>query len=158
MSLTLQSVSRGLLWIGAIALAIFGAVTFVAPTAILDQFPWRVGPFLAQTIGGWALGMAAMAAASAYRWRPAEVIPSLTTVWLFGAGELLVVLVFLDKLLVSSLTMPYLLAMLALLGSGIAGVAWLARDRPQLRSGEPASRVMRWSAIGFVLLVGALAT
>ena len=93
MSLT-QSTSRGLLWIGAIALAIFGAVTFVAPTAILDQFPWRVGPFLAQTIGGWALGMAAMAAASAYRWRPAEVIPSLTTVWLFGAGELLVVLLF----------------------------------------------------------------
>ena len=154
----MERLSRWGLLVAAIALGIFGVVSFVLPDMASASFPWRVGPFLAMTVGAWALGTAAMAADTARTWRPAVVLPALVYLWLFGLAQLLVVIFFLDRLVVGPLAFPYLIGLGALIVSGIAGVAWFATQRPPLR--EPGERVpllVRLSVVGFVVIVGTLA-
>jgi len=153
-----QRISRVALWVAAAALATFGLFSFALPQQASEQFPWRVGPFLAMTIGGWAIGMAAMAAQTAVTWRVERVLPGLATLWVFGIGEIVVALLFLDKLVVTLLTIPYLTGLVALVASAVAGLAWLASERPSLRgTGRPAPIHLRLAALGFIALVGALA-
>lgn len=153
-----QRISRVALWVAAAALVIFGLFSFALPQAASEQFPWRVGPFLAMTIGGWAIGMAAMAAVTALTWRVERVLPGLATLWVFGIGEIVVALAFLDKLVITSLTIPYLTGLVALVTSAVCGLAWLASERPSLRGiARPAPIHLRLAAVGFIALVGALA-
>ncbi|MDQ3448683.1 MAG: hypothetical protein M3432_05840 [Chloroflexota bacterium] len=94
----LSSLTRLLLAIAAVAFVIFGLVAFVVPQWASENFPWRVGPFLAQTIGGWSLGTAGFAVLAARDGRLRLIYPLLVYLAVFGAGQTLVALAFLDRL------------------------------------------------------------
>lgn len=149
--------TRVALLIAAAAFGAFGVAAFVAPGWGSQNFPWSVGPFVAMTIGGWSLGTAAIAL-DAQRGTPASRYPLLVFLWLFATGETLVLLAFLDRLVWSApLTWPYLVGLLALLASILAGVpaVWLSAWRESVGPRAP-----RWVPVGtvvFVLLVLGLA-
>jgi hypothetical protein len=153
----IERIARASLWVAAGALGIFGLVSFVVPDTAAGQFPWRVGPFLAMTIGGWAIGMALMAVATARTWQLPRVIAALVTLWAFGIGELVVLLLFLDRFVGSLLAVPYLVGLIALAVSAATGLAWIVAERPQLREADPPPAAFRIGAAVFVILVGALA-
>jgi hypothetical protein len=52
---------------------------------------------------------------------------------------------------------PYLVGLIALMVSAVAGIGWFIRDRPALREGGHAPVGARAGAVGFVVLVAALA-
>lgn len=130
----LERLSRTLLWVSAGALALVGILSFLFSTWAATEFPWKVGPFLAMTIGGWAIGQATFAFEAARLWRTERAIAAITSAWLFGFGELIVVVLFLGRLRLGLLAWPHLVGLVALTASAVAGVAWLIRDHPPLRS------------------------
>ena len=117
--------ARWLLWAAAAAMAIFGALAFVLPNWASTDFPWKVEPFLAMTIGGWALGTAGVAALAARSSRQDRVLGMNVYLWLFGSLQLLVADdLFLDKLQLGHiLTWPYL-AGLCRIGRKRCRLAW----------------------------------
>jgi hypothetical protein len=149
------------LWVGCLALLVFGLVAFLAPSWAAERFPWRVGPFLAQTIGGWAMGTAAYAALAALDGRVAVTYPLLVHLGVFGVGELGVAVAFLDKLATGSvLTWPYLAGLVAV----AAGALWAGVDALLHRGqgsvvvgGSEAPPWMRVGALLFAVFVGLLA-
>lgn len=145
-------------WLAAALLLAFGVPAFLMPTWASEQFPWTVGPFMAQTIGAWSIGTAAMAASAAWRRRPARTYPVLVYLGLFGVGQLLVVMAFADRLQTGHvLTWPYLGGMTALAISGVAAIPALRAAPAQVRA--DAGNVPTWArllavAVGsFVLLL-----
>lgn len=154
----LERAATWLLWLAATLFVVFGLAAFIAPGWASGQFPWNVGPFLAQTIGRWSLGTAAICAHAAWVGRVERVYPLLVYGWLFGIGQLVVVLFFADKLQTGHvLTYPYLGGLLALVGSAILGVSYWTSRRPDLGAGG--GRVPSWGRLltavvaGFVLLL-----
>lgn len=153
-----ERVSRGLHWLAAGLLLVFGVPAFLLPVWASEQFPWAVGPFLAQTIGAWSVGTAAMAASAAWRRRPARTYPVLIYLGLFGLGQLLVVAAFADRLQTGHLlAWPYLGGMVALAVSGVAAVPALRAAPARVRAA--AGDVPTWARLlaiavgGFVLLL-----
>lgn len=122
--MNLMRISTGLLVVAAVAFLLIGMPSFLAPSWAVGEFPWAVGPFLAQTIGAWCIGNALICLHAFRVGDPARMYPLLVYLWLFGIGELLVVLAYLDLLQTGHLlTWPYLVALVALFGSWVAGVA-----------------------------------
>jgi hypothetical protein len=159
----LETWRRWLLWAAAAAMAIFGALAFVLPNWASTDFPWKVGPFLAMTIGGWALGTAGVAALAARSSRQDRILGMNVYLWLFGSLQLLVVILFLDKLQVGHiLTWSYLAGLAALVASAVVGLVEWVRERPDLRG--PTGPLPIWmpaTAIGLggftlVLALGSL--
>jgi len=148
----LERAWRTLLLVAAALFLVIGIPSFLAPDWAASEFPWRVGPFLAQTIGGWSLGTAAIAAHAAYFARPRRIYPLLIYCTLFGTGQLVVVLAFADKLQTSHLlTYPYLGGLLAMIGAGLAvGYSWLTTP-PGI---DNTRRRPLWWARLLVILVG----
>lgn len=130
------------------------------PDQLAPVFAWKVTPFMTMTIGGWCLGNAWLAYISARRSGSGELIyPSLTYLWLFGVGELLVVLIFRDKLKLRTS------GGLALShspgvergGSAFVGISDWLRIRPNRQfSGQTLTLGQRWPILAFVMLVGFL--
>ena len=155
---------RSLLWVAAALLVAFGLPSFVAPVWASGEFPWTVGPFLAQTIGGWSVGTAAIAALAAYFGRPRFVYALVVYCGLFGLFELIVVIGFLDKLQVGKvLTYPYLGGLACLIAAAaVFAVGWWLQSRPATAaSGDRAAlwhRALALAVGGFVtvLAVGTL--
>ena len=153
--------ARGSLVVGCVALGLFGVASFVAPSWAAERFPWKVGPFLAQTIGGWAIGSAAFAALAARHRSVRNAYPLLVFLAVFGVGELVVAAVFLDKLVTGSpLTWPYLVGLVAI----AVGALWTGLDQLRHRGdarvpagGPLAPRWMRMGAVAFAAFVGLLA-
>jgi hypothetical protein len=150
-----------LLWLAAAALGVVGALAFVVPAQAASDFPWKVGPFLAMTIGGWCLGTAAIAADAARDPRLGRIVPMLAYLWLFGAGQLVVLVAFRDKFQAHALlTYPYLLGLLALLASSAIGLIDWIRRRPAVYGAEvggaPAPAWARYIGLIFTVAVGAL--
>jgi hypothetical protein len=135
---------RWLLWIGAGLLLIFGGASFVAPGWASANFPWTVGPFMAQTIGAWALGTGIAAAIAAWKGRIGDVYAVLIYCGLFGLGELVVAGFFLNKLLVGNvLTWPYIGGLVALSAAFLIAVAgWLREGMPWRFEGVAAHGIM----------------
>ena len=134
---------RRLLRVAAAALAIFGFGAFALPDWAAGAFPWKVGPVLAMTIGGWALGTSAFAAMAASTSRLDRTLGMNAYLWLFGVLQGLVALTFRDKLQTGHLlTWPYLIGLIALVASAVVGLAdWWTR-RPDLRG--PVGVVPLW--------------
>ena len=152
---TLWRVTRIALLVAAGALGIFGAASFIARGWAAENFPWSVGPFLAMSIGGWALGTAAIAL-DAGRRTPPTAIALLIYLWLFGAGELVVLLAFVERAVWSApLTIPYLVGLLALVVSAATGVPalWLERRNEPVARGQPAPWWARAWTVGFVIVL-----
>lgn len=153
-----ERLATWLLWLAAALFVVFGLAAFLAPSWASGQFPWNVGPFLAQTIGGWSLGTAAICVHAARVGRPERVYPLLVYCWLFGIGQLVVVLAFADKLQTGHvLTYPYLAGLLALVASAISGLAdwWTRRLDLQAGGGRAPwwGRVLAGAVGSFVLLL-----
>lgn len=145
------TLSTALYWLAATLLGVFGMAAFLAPSWAVGEFPWSVGPLLAQTIGGWAIGTALMAAHAARVRDTRRVFPLLVYLGAFGIMQLLVVLGFLDRLQTSHLlTIPYLGGLAALVAATLAAAPLLSRPT-ELRS--PRGWIPGWGR-GLALLVG----
>ena len=153
-----ERATSALHWLAAGLLLAFGVPAFLMPAWASEQFPWAVGPFMAQTIGAWSIGTAAMAASAAWRRRPARTYPVLVYLGLFGIGQLLVVLAFAGRLQTGHiLTWPYLGGMTALAVAGFTAIPSLRGVPAQVRA--DAGHVPTWARLlavavgGFVLLL-----
>lgn len=119
----LRLVARLLLGVGAAAFLVIGVPAFLAPSWAVGEFPWTVGPFLTQTIGGWSLGTAAISIHAVVGGPSRRLYGLLIYLGLFGVGQLAVVAAFAGRLQVGHLlTWPYLIG-LAALALGAAGAA-----------------------------------
>ena len=118
---------RWLLAAAGVVFLLTGVVFFVAPSWAADNFPWNVSPFVAMTVGGWAIGTGLIALDIARSWVPGRVYAVLLYVWLFSVSEAAIVLMFLAGLRTDHiLTWPYL----ASLGLGVASAKAPRRRAP----------------------------
>jgi hypothetical protein len=148
-------ISRALLLASGAVFLGFGLVLFALPAMSADNFPWRVSPFVAQTIGGWAIGTGLIALDAAWRWDVSRAYAGLIYVWAFSLLQLLVVVAFRGGLRTDHwLTWLYLLALVLGVASGAAGLPVLLalRDRPRSGPGVP-RLVSAFAAALAVLLV-----
>jgi hypothetical protein len=149
----LRLVARLLLLAGAAAFTVIGVPSFVDPSWAVSEFPWAVGPFLAQTIAGWSLGTAAIAIHAVVGGPSRRLYGLLIYLGLFGVGQLAVVAAFAARLQTDHLlTGPYLFGLISL-AIGAAGAAL------SLRSEDPAAtgpdRRASWWIRAIAGLVGA---
>jgi hypothetical protein len=151
--------SRRLLALAAVAYVFAGLTFFLIPDYAAANFPWAVSPFVAMTIGGWALGIGFMARESIRRFEPSRVYPTLMAVWAFSFLELAVTVVFISALRTDSwLTWPYLVALGLGSASAALGVPTLWRMRAQLASqGDGLPGWIRATYAAFVVVTGLLA-
>lgn len=148
----LQRLATGLLWIGAVAFVVIGLPAFLAPAWAKDEFPWSVGPFLTQTIGGWSLGTAGIAIHAAVTGLPRRTYGLLIYLGLFGILQLAVVAAFAGKLQVGHvLTWPYLVGLVALAVGAAAG-GLVLRDATREAGSD---RRATWWIRAIAALVGA---
>jgi hypothetical protein len=151
-------VARLLLGVGAAAFLLIGAPAFLAPSWAVGEFPWTLGPFLAQTIGGWSLGTAAIAIHAVVGGPTRRLYGLLIYLGLFGIGQLAVVAAFAGRLQVGHLlTGPYLIGLVALaVGAACAALSLRGGDATAVDMGRRAPRWIRAIAglVGaFVLLL-----
>ena len=154
----LSNLSRWLTYLCALLYAVLGALLFILPEQLAPVFAWKVTAFMTMTIGGWCLGNAWLAYISARRWEWKLVFSTLLYLWLFGVGELIVLLLFRDKLNLSHpIAWLYLVALLVNTLAALVGVMDWLRLRPALASSGPAiSPSQKIFVIGFVIFVGFL--
>jgi hypothetical protein len=151
--MTLPRITGALLLLAGACFLFIGVTAFFLPTWAAGEFPWSVGPFLAQTIGGWSIGTALICVHTVWVGRPSRMYPMLVFAWLFGIGQAVVVVAFLDKLQTAHLlTYPYVAGLVALVASAIAGVGFWISARPSLRVDERRAPV--WASV-FGAAVGA---
>src|SRR3954451_17707791 len=126
------TIARGL---AASAGAVFvgiGVVFFIWPDASAN-FPWGVTSFVAQTIGGWAIGTGLIALDAARRWNVTSNYAGLLYLWAFSVLQLIVVVLFRDKLKTEHwLTWPYLLALIIGVASAVPGLPLVYAARARL--------------------------
>ncbi|MEO5703542.1 MAG: hypothetical protein ABIR64_00955 [Candidatus Limnocylindrales bacterium] len=154
----LRLVARSLLVIGAAAFVAIGLPVFLAPGWAVPEFPWAVGPFLAQTIGGWSLGTAAIAIHAVAGGPSRQLYGLVIYLGMFGIGQLAVVVAFASKLQVGHLlTWPYLIGLVALVvGAGCAALTWRRGDpepTPTARRATWWIRVIAGAVGAFVLFL-----
>lgn len=139
-------------------LLVFSGVSFfVLPEYAAENFPWSVSPFVAMTIGGWALGMGFLALESFRGWSVSGFAAPLVAVWSFSILQLIVAIAFLPVLRTDHLlTWPYLAALLAGVVSAATGLPWLWSRRAELRTGSGLPMPLRVLFVGFILLTGGL--
>ena len=154
----LSNTSRWLTYLLAVLYAVLGATLYFLPESLAPVFAWKVTPFMTMTIGGWCLGNAWLAWITARRWQWNLVYTTLIYLWLFGLGELFVLINFRDRLaLAHPIAWLYLgtlivNAIAALIGS----IEWL-RDRPALEwFGSQINKGQYAATVGFILFVGFL--
>jgi len=153
----LSNTSRWLTYIIAILYAILGVSLFALPEQLAPVFAWKVTAFMTMTIGAWCLGNAWLAFVVARRWRWSLVYPSLYYLWIFGVGELVVLYVFRDKLvLVHPIAWLYLITLVLNVIIALVGVLELLRSRPAVESGPKPSAPLYGGLIFFIVFVGLL--
>ncbi len=136
----LRTVARVALGIAAVAFVVVGLPAFVAPAWAVGEFPWAVGPFLAQTIGGWALGTAGIAIHAVAGGLSRRLYGLVIYLILFGVGQLAVVAAFATRLQVGHLlTWPYLIGLGALaIGGACAALSLRGGDAGAVDMGRRA--------------------
>ena len=156
--MTAPWIARLLLRLAVAAFLAFGAVSFVAPGWASEQFPWKTGPFVTMTIGGWALGTAGVGWLASRESAPALTYPLVVYLAVFSVGELLVAAVFANRLrLDAPLTYPYLGALLLTALGAASKLADWARRRDPLRGRSGRAPAWVIGAVGlFVMFVGLL--
>jgi hypothetical protein len=155
----LSSISWYLTYSLAALYALLGAILFLMPGAGASMFAWKVSPFVAMTIGGWCLGNAWLAWVCTRRWDWSLSHATLLYLWLFGLLQVIVVVVFRDKLLLDyGLAWLYLGALVVNCLAAVMGVAeWAMHRPPLLPLGAPVTmtaRVFTVAYVAFVLFLG----
>ena len=154
----LSNISRWLMYLNAILYGVLGMLLFIFHTQLAPVFAWKVTAFLTMTIGGWCLGNAWLAWTTARVWKWNRVFSAVLYLWMFGIGELMVLLAFRDRL---NLTHPiawfYLSTLSVNVLTALVGIVELLRTRLASHSAGPALTSWQLTATGvFVLIVGFL--
>ena len=154
----LSNISRWLTYLCVLLYGIAGVFLFFLPEALAPVFAWKVTAFMTMTIGGWCIGNAWLAYISARRWEWKLVYTSLIYLWTFGIGELIVLLIFRDKLKFGHpIAMLYVAALGVNALTAIVGVFDSLRIRPSTKaSGPSTSKTQVALLVAFVLFVGFL--
>jgi hypothetical protein len=154
----LSPTTRLLLRLSAFLFLALGLVLFLFPAWASGEFPWRVTPFLAMTIGGWNLGTAVFAAEAARRRPLAVVFPLLVYLGAFAILELVVLVAFASAFRVSSiLTVPYVVTLVVAAVAAISAVVdWRRGASLMDPDGAPLSSTARAADAAFVIFVGVL--
>ena len=155
----LSNTSRWLTYILSFLYGVLGLLLFFLSAQLAPVFAWKVTPFMAATMGGWCIGNAWSAFTTARRWEWRLVYPSLVYLWVFGISELIVVLVFRDKLLAGH---PVAWLYLATIGlnalAALLGVYEWSRLRPVHETFGPQAKFFHYLLISvFVAIVAGLA-
>lgn len=156
----LSTTSRFLTYACALLYGILGVLLFLFPEQLAPVFAWKVTAFMTITIGGWCLGNAWLAYITARRWQWKLVYTSLIYLWLFGVGELIVLLIFRDKLkLEHPIAWLYLITLIINTLAAFVGVFDYLRLRPfnpAPANGPVFTNAQSLPAFAFVLFVGLL--
>ncbi len=154
----LSRTSQWLTYITSLLYGILGLCLYVASEQLAPVFAWKVTPFMTMTIGGWCLGNAWAAFITARRWKWGLVHTSLIYLWLFGISELIVLVLFRDKLkLDHPIAWLYLGALIVNVIAAVVGVIDWLRIRPSnAEDGRKMTSLHRGLATAFVLFVGFL--
>ena len=153
----LSTTSRWLTYLLGILYTILGASLFVLPEQLAPVFAWKVTAFMTMTIGAWCLGNAWLAFVVARRWRWSLVYPGLYYLWIFGIGELFVLIVFRANLfLVHPIAWLYLITLVVNVIAALVGLLELLRSRPAVDSGPKPTSLQYGGLIAFIVLVGLL--
>lgn len=154
----LSNLSRTLTYLLAALYAVLGASLYILPETLAPVFAWKVTGFMTMTIGGWCLGNAWLAYISARRWEWKLVYSTLIYLWLFGVGELIVLILFRDKLnLGHPIAWLYLVTLIVNTLTAIVGAADWLRIRPSnIVDGPRISSSQKVFLIAFVVFVGFL--
>ncbi|HSL42734.1 MAG TPA: hypothetical protein VK897_04830 [Anaerolineales bacterium] len=154
----LSRLSRGLTYLLAVLYAIVGLPLFFLPEQLAPVFAWKVTPFMAMTIGGWCLGNAYLAYVSARRWSWDLVSTSLLYLWLFGIFEVVILIIFRDKLVLSHfVAWVYVLALVVNVITAVVGIWDWLRLRPAIRASGPAvPGIIRILPLGAVVFTGSI--
>lgn len=149
----LSRFSRLLTVITAILYSILGIALFVAPGWASANFAWKVTPFFAMTIGGWCIGNAYAAWDSARVWSWSRVYPVLVYLWVFGLFEVLVLVEFRSRVLLTGPTAwLYILTLGVNFLAAVLGIIdWLRLRPPVRQEGSPIPTTVRVSLIVFAL-------
>ena len=155
----LSYASRWLTYLTAILYAILGIALFFLSERLAPVFAWKVTPFMTATMGGWCIGNAFSAFISARRWDWKLIYPALIYLWIFGVAELLVLIVFRDKLtLQHPIAWLYFITICVNALTAIVGVYDLLRLKPRSESFGPQAKGYHYVLIGgFVVIVIGLA-
>jgi len=154
----LSNSSRLLTYLNAILYTVLGALLYFLPEQLAPVFAWKVTAFMTMTIGGWCLGNAWLAWMTARRWQWSLVYSTLIYLWLFGIGELIVLFMFRDKLVLAHpIAWLYLITLIVSAVTAVVGVIDWLRIRPALSSAGPGLTTVQIIAlVGFILFVGFL--
>ncbi len=154
----LSNASRLLTYICAVLYGILGILMYIMPEQLAPVFAWKVTAFMTMTIGGWCIGNAWIAYITARRWKWNLVYSSLIYLWIFGIGELIVLFLFRDKLvLVHPIAWLYFVTLLVNVLAAIVSVVDYLRIRPSnVPDGEIITNPQKIPTAAFVLFVGFL--
>ena len=154
----LKSTSLWLTYLLALLNTLLGAVLFFAPERFSGHFAWKVSPFVTMTIGAWCLGNAWLALITATRWDWPRVRTALLYLWLFGLLETGVLLLFRERVQLSSpIAWLYVVTLLANVAAAVWGIAeWLRRGPSIEVATEKPTATMRVLIAGFVVFVAFL--
>lgn len=154
----LSNVSRLLTYTCAGLYGVMGLFLFFMPEQLAPIFAWKVTAFMTMTIGGWCLGNAWLAYVSARRWEWGLVYSSLIYLWMFGIGELTVLLSFREKLaLAHPIALLYVVTLAVNGMTALVGVVDYLRLRPSsTHQGPEKNRGQMIATWAFVIFVGFL--
>jgi hypothetical protein len=154
----LSSVSRALTAVTAAASGVLGLLLFVAPPWAQPRFAWQLSELMVMSIGAWFLGNCLWAARIVRDWRWARWSSSLVYLWGFGALQLVVLVVYRDKLVTDTALALFYLGVIGFMAvAGVIGVVDVLRLRPRWRdAGPPMPRWLQVAVIVFILFVGFL--
>lgn len=160
-----EGLSKVILSLTGFTLVFTGLAMFFIPELAAEGFPWLASPFVAMVLGGWSIGLGAMALDAAVGWTRkglSRVYASVIAVWLFCVLELLVLATALTDLRTDHwLTYPYVLGLLLGAASALLGAPVLWRRRELLATqgtGNPLwlRLIYAVSAVGTAALAVAL--
>ncbi|MBC7878845.1 MAG: hypothetical protein H7Y59_16865 [Anaerolineales bacterium] len=154
----LSNISRWLTYLCALLYAVLGALLFLMPAQLAPVFAWKVTEFMTITIGGWCLGNAWLAYLAARRWEWKLIYTALLYLWMFGVGELIVLYLFRDKLVLQHpIAWLYFITLIVNVITAIVGVIDYIRIRPSnALSGPSMSKLHSAMVIAFVIFVSFL--
>ena len=154
----LSNTSRSLTYLCALLYGVLGISLFLMPEQLSPVFAWKVTAFMTMTIGGWCIGNAWLAYITARRWEWKLVYTPLIYLWLFGVGELIVLVLFRDKLkLAHPIAWLYFITLIVNALAAFVGIFDYLRLRPSNElSGAAFTRNQSMVVIVFVLFVGFL--
>lgn len=154
----LSNLSRLLTYLCAVLYAILGMLLYILPEQLSPVFAWKVTAFMTMTIGGWCLGNAWLAWVAARRWEWRLVSSSLLYLWMFGVFEIVILLIFRDKLVLNHpIAWMYVVTLLVNVVTALVGMSDWLNARPAIGGGGPL--LAKWIRIlppGAVFFTGSL--